>query len=114
MSNQIILSAEDLLAGAESTFDLVIPPELTPLSKTAMAEGAQQVIKIRPLSIGVFSLIMRAAKSDASLIPLFMVKEGVVEPALSLEQVKKMPIGLVEFIVENLREVSGLMKKKSP
>jgi hypothetical protein len=47
------------------------------------------------------------------MMPLFMVKEGVVEPSLTVEQVKKLPIGLVEFIIDNLREISGLTKKKN-
>jgi hypothetical protein len=42
-----------------------------------------------------------------------MLKEALVEPTLTLEQVKKLPIGLVEFMLENVREVSGLGKKKS-
>jgi hypothetical protein len=114
--NSIILSAEDLLAGAEMTFDIAIPAELmgvsTP-SNRADAGTTEHIIKIRPLSIGTFSLITRAAKNDMDLIPLFMIKEAVVEPLLTLEQVKKMPIGLVEFIIEHVREVSGLTKKKS-
>jgi hypothetical protein len=113
--DSIVLSAEDLLSGANMTFDIVIPAELMGVAKPTNGQAAttERVIKIRPLTIGTFSLITRAAKSDTDLIPLLMIKEAVVEPVLSLEQVKKMPIGLVEFIIEHVREVSGLTKKKS-
>ncbi len=113
--NSIVLSAEDLLAGAETTFEVVIPNDIVSAPKSMNGNGATQerIIKIRPLTIGTFSLITRAAKNDTALIPLFMIKESVVEPVLTLEQVKKMPIGLVEFIIEHIREVSGLTKKKS-
>jgi hypothetical protein len=107
--NFITLSAADLLAGAENTFDLEIP---TAFAKAPTAD-TRLIIKIRPLSIGTFSLIMRATKNDPTMMPLFMVKEGVVEPSLTVEQVKKLPIGLVEFIIDNLREISGLTKKKN-
>lgn len=116
--DSIILSAEDLLAGAETIFEIVMPNEMISQSfdaKTMNGNGTTQerIIKIRPLTIGVFSLITRAAKNDSALIPLFMIKESVVEPVLTIEQVKKMPIGMVEFIIENIRNVSGLTKKKS-
>ena len=113
--DSIILSAEDLLAGADMTFEVAIPTELMGATKPTNGQAAttERVIKIRPLTIGTFSLITRAAKNDTDLIPLLMIKEAVVAPILSLEQVKKMPIGLVEFIIEHVREVSGLTKKKS-
>lgn len=113
--NSIVLSAEDLLAGADSIFEIAIPADL--IGATLPTNGreavTERIIRIRPLSIGTFSLITRAAKNDVDMIPLLMMKESVVEPSLSLEQVKKMPIGLVEFIIEHVREVSGLTKKKS-
>jgi hypothetical protein len=115
MMTQTILSAEDLLAGANTTFDVIIPSELLQSDKTAGLNGSEAdeaVVRIRPLTIGVYQLIMKAAKSDASLIPLLMVKESLVEPTMSLEQVRKLPLGLVELLIENIREVSGLVKKK--
>lgn len=108
--NNLMLSATDLLAGAETTFELTIPPHILQIPD---ATDKTAVVRIRPLSIGTFSLILRATKNDPSLLPLFMLKEALVEPTLTLEQVKKLPIGLVEFMLENVREVSGLGKKKS-
>lgn len=107
-----MLTADDLLAGSNGTFDLVIPPEiLNPTRGKAKEEEA--IVKIKPLTIGAFQLIMKAAKSDPGLIPLLMIKEAVIEPTLSIHQVKQMHIGLVEFIVLHIRSISGLTEKKS-
>ena len=114
--NQTILTAEDLLAGAGATFDVVIPPNLLPAVKTLGSNGVgpdEPLVQIRPLTIGVYQLIMKAAKNDPGLIPLLMIKESLVEPAMSLEQVRRLPLGLVEFLIEHIREISGLVKKKS-
>lgn len=111
----VLLTVDDLLAGAEATFEVVVPAELLPAGKNNGANGTDQasIVRIRPLTIGVFQLIMKAAKNDPGLIPLLMIKEALVEPALSLEQAKRMPLGLIGFLIENIREVSGLTKKKS-
>ena len=114
---QTILSAEDLLAGANTTFDVVIPSGLLPNAKGPEINGSEPgeaVVRIRPLTIGVYQLIMKAAKSETGLIPLLMVKEALVEPALTLDQVRRLPLGMVELLIEEIREVSGLTKKKSP
>jgi hypothetical protein len=36
-----------------------------------------------------------------------------VQPALSLGQVKQLPLGLVNFLIAHIREISGLTEKKS-
>jgi hypothetical protein len=113
--NQIILTAEDLLAGANTTFDVVIPSDLLHPVKTLGVNGAgsnESLVRVRPLTIGVYQLIMKAAKNEPGLIPLLMVKESLVEPAMSLEQVRRLPLGLVELLIEQIREISGLTKKK--
>lgn len=111
-----MLSADDLLAGANATFEVIIPPEiLRPGQETASNGQAQEMpIKIRPLTIGTFQLIMKAARNDASLIPLLMIKEAIVDPVLSINQVKQMHLGLIEFLIAHIRELSGLTEKKSP
>lgn len=112
----IILTAEDLLAGANTTFDVLIPPELLQPAKAQGSNGTaphEALVRIRPLTIGVYQLIMKAAKNDPGLIPLLMVKESLAEPVMSLDQVRRLPVGLVELLIEHIREVSGLVKKKS-
>lgn len=114
----IPLSAEDLLAGAATTFDLVIPGTVLHPGGSEATAGpgvqADRVVQLRPLTIGTFQLIMTAAKNDAGLIPLLIIKESLVQPAMSLEQVRRMHLGLVNFVVDHARRISGLSEKKSP
>jgi len=114
--NQLLLTAEDLLAGANTTFDVLIPAELLQPGKKQGTNGStpeEALVRIRPLTIGVYQLIMKAAKNDPGLIPLLMVKESLADPVMSLDQVRRLPLGLVELLIEHIREVSGLVKKKS-
>jgi hypothetical protein len=113
--NQVILTAEDLIAGANTTFDVLIPAELLQSAKNNASGGTdpgEALVRIRPLTIGVYQLIMKAAKNDPGLIPLLMVKESLAEPVMSLDQIRKLPLSLVELLIDNIREVSGLIKKK--
>ncbi len=68
----------------------------------------QQVI-LKPLSIHSFQTIAKAAKDDHSLIPLLMIKESVVEPALSIHEIRSMKIGLVNFLIKEIRKQSGIV-----
>lgn len=70
-------------------------------------------VRIRPLSIGTFQLIMKAAREDAGMIPLLMIKECLVEPQLDLPQTRRLPVGLIEFLVTQIRTISGLTEKKT-
>jgi hypothetical protein len=107
-------SAEDLLAGSALTHRVALPQHLVQPSGGANAQPAEAAVTLRPLTIGTFQLIMKAAKSDASLIPLLMIKESLVQPALTLDQVRGLQLGLVNFLVTHIREISGLTEKKSP
>ena len=117
------LTPEDLLAGAENTFEIAIPPELLPpqrvaaiaLDQVSQTQTSQtRVVQLRPLTIGTFQLVMKAAKQDAGLIPLLMIKESLVQPILTLEQIKQLPLGVVNFLIDHIRQISGLTGKKSP
>ena len=109
------MTPEDLLGGSSLVFDVTVPVHV--IRPGAGSEGdapTAREVRLRPLTIGTFQLIMRAARDDPGLIPLLMIKESMVEPALSLEQVKALRIGLVGFLIERIREISGLAEKKSP
>ena len=102
-----LLQADDLLLGSKALHDVTIPAAiLTP----AAQNGAEQSghIRMRPLNIAVLTLISRAARDDASLISLLMIKEAVVEPSLSLDQIRQMHVGLVHFLVSQINHISGL------
>ena len=102
-----ILSAQDLLAGSGIVHEVEIPPEiLQPLSP---ADGAARgKVRLRPLSVAALSMISRAARDDAGLIPLLMIKESVVEPALTLDQIRQMHVGMANFLVSRINALSGL------
>ena len=113
-TSNLLLTAEDLLAGASMTYDLSIPPEVLHPGSEAGDEHAT-LVRLRPLTLGTFLLIMKAAKEDTSLIPLLMIQESLVEPKLSLGQIRQMHLGLINFLIGHIRQISGLggSEKKS-
>ena len=116
------ITADELLAGAALTFDVPMPCSiLHPNANGSPAEAADDAdsgerteVRLRPLTIGTFQLIMKAARDDPGLVPLLMIKESLVEPALSLDQVRRLHLGAVNFLIAHIRQISGLAEKKSP
>lgn len=104
------LSAQDLLAGGSLVHEIAVPEAvLRPRADAAArADLAAGYVRLRPLSVGTLALISRAAREDAGLVPLLMIKEALVEPSVSLEQARQMHVGLVHFLVEQINLVSGL------
>lgn len=101
-----LLNADDLLTGGKAVHEVTIPASiLTPLATNG---DEPTCVRMRPLNIGVLTLISRAARDDPSLIPLLMVKEAVVEPVLTLDQIRQMHVGLVHFLVSQANRISGL------
>ncbi|MBK8021885.1 MAG: hypothetical protein IPK19_10800 [Chloroflexi bacterium] len=58
-------------------------------------------------------LILKAAKEDDSLIPLLMIQESLVEPKLSLGQIRQLHLGLISYLIAHVRRISGLAEKKA-
>jgi len=102
------LSAQELLAGSSVVHDVEVPPELLHPRALAAASAEPKTVRLRPLTLGALAVISRAARDDASLAPLLMLKEAMVEPALSVEQVRQMHVGLVHFLLGEVNQVSGL------
>lgn len=101
------LAAQDLLAGSGITHDVRVPPDiLTPGVQPEDAEDGG--VRMRPLSVAVLTLISRASREDPGLIPLLMIKESLVEPSLTLDQIRQMHVGLVHFLVGKVNLISGL------
>ena len=101
-----ILSAQDLLAGSTLTHEVDVPeaiPSLAGPRRRRRRDGSG-----RPLSVGMLALISRASREDPALVPLLMIKEGLVEPAVTIEQARQMHVGLVHFLVGKINEASGL------
>jgi|GEM_PF-388373 len=98
------LSANDLLAGSAQKFAVAIPIEL--LASTV--SEADATVQIRPLTVSDVQRISKAAKEEGLLTSLLMVQQALVEPAMSVEQVAKLPAGVVQFLLTEVNRVSGL------
>jgi len=104
-----VLSAQDLLAGGGLVHEVAVPEAvLRPSPDTRDDGGVAGFVRLRPLSVGTLALISRAAREDERLVPLLMIKESVVEPAVTLEQARQMHVGLVQFLIEHINLISGL------
>jgi hypothetical protein len=101
-----VLSAQDLLAGSALVHEVAVPPEVLHPRSGAPAEA--RTVRLRPLSVGTLALISRASRDEPSLVPLLMIKEAMVEPAITLEQARQMHVGLVHFLTGQINQISGL------
>lgn len=101
------------MAGAASAYSLEVPPEILKPGANHNGEEQQVTVELRPLTIGHFQLISRAAREDPGLVPILMISEALVSPKLTPGQVKGMHMGLVEFLIEHIRRISGLSEKKN-
>lgn len=103
------LTAQDLLAGSRIIHEVSIPQAILRPQPSPAPDGVSAgVVRLRPLSIDALTLISRAARDDVGLVPLLMIKEAMVEPALSLDQARQMHVGLVHFLVSQINLISGL------
>jgi hypothetical protein len=98
-----MLTADDLLAGSALAHTVEIPAGLL----AHEGEEAPQV-RLRPLTVRDVQLASKAARDDDQLLSLLLLKAGLAEPALSLEQLQGMHAGLARFLVQEVNRVSGL------
>jgi hypothetical protein len=105
-----LLSAHDLLAGSALVHEVEVPEQVLRPGAPAGGAGATPAgrVKLRPLRIGTLALISKATREDPSLVPLLMIKDALVEPALQLDQIRQMHAGLVHFLVARINLISGL------
>lgn len=108
-----VLSAQDLLAGGSIIHPAEIPERILRPGPDA-GEGVGGEVRLRPLSVGVLALISRAAREDPSMVPLLMIKEAMVDPAVTLDQIRAMHIGLVHHLVQRINLISGLAADGEP
>lgn len=94
------LSAEELLAGSGISHEVELPEDLSP--------GGDGRVVLRPLTVRHLQRIDKAAREDEALSAALMIREALVEPALQLEQVQKLPAGLARFLVDRINEISGV------
>lgn len=96
------LTAEQLLAGSQATHEVQVPPALL-----AGADEAARVV-LRPLAVRDLQRIGRAARDDDALSAALMIQQALVEPALTAEEVQRLPAGLARFLVERIDALSGI------
>lgn len=113
------MTPEDLLAGSLATFDITIPYAVLRPGRNGSGHevsedetGEDALVSLRPITIGAFQLILKGAKDEPEMIPLLMIKESLIEPALSFDQVKQLHLGVVNFLTTEIRHISGLTQKK--
>jgi len=99
------LTAEELLAGGSLTHEVEIPAELLN-GDPQIAPDARVVL--RPLTVRDLQRIANAASADDSLSASLMIQQAMVEPALNVEQVSRLPAGLARFLVERINDLSGI------
>ena len=103
-----MLTAEDLLTSSRAIHEVMIPAAVLTPGRDAESDAPHACVRLRPLSVGILTLISRAARDDASLAPLLMIKEAMLEPTLSLDHIRQMHVGLVYYLVSQINRISGL------
>ncbi|MRX51174.1 hypothetical protein GI374_12085 [Paracoccus sp. S-4012] len=96
-----MLTAEDLLAGAGTEHLVEIPERLLP-------EADDRRVRLRPLTVRDLRLIARAARDNEDLSGALMVRQSLVEPPLSAEQIGALPAGLLQFLLREVNRISGI------
>ena len=99
----VLVSAEDLLAGSDVTYDVDLPASLV-----SSANGAPKRVRIRALTLRDVQLIAKAARDDDVLTSVLMIQRALVEPSLKEKEIAAMRSGVVRFLVEQINRVSGL------
>lgn len=97
-----MLSAEDLLAGADVETEVEIPEHLLP------GDAPDRRVRLKPLVVRDLRLIARAASENEDLTGALMVRQSLVEPALSLDQLGVLPVGLLQFLLREVNRISGI------
>jgi hypothetical protein len=104
----MIVTPEELFAGAGVTYPVRIPPRVLNPGKADDGTGEAREIRLRPLTVRDVQLIAKAAKDDEVLTSALMIQRASVEPELKPPDVAAMHGGLVRFLVEQINRISGL------
>jgi hypothetical protein len=63
---------------------------------------------MRPLTVRDIQRATKAARDDDALLSTLLLKEAIVEPALSIDQIHGLHAGLARFLLEEVNRISGL------
>lgn len=108
------LSADDILAGGTLVFDVEVPAAtLSPSADPEEApEGPGGKVRLRPLTVRMLQQLARAAKDNDGLLTTLMLKEALVEPRLTLDQVQGLHSGLARFLLDAINRISGISQSE--
>lgn len=96
-----MISAEDLIAGAATEHAIDIPEALLPAAE-------DRGVVLRPLTVRDLRLIAKATRDNDDLSGALMVRQSLVDPALSLDQIGALPAGLLQFLLTEVNRISGI------
>lgn len=106
------LTVEALLAGAGLTHRVAVPEHLAAGpgdgSGEGNAAGGGGEVVLRPLVLADLARLAKASGDDSDLAGALMVAQALVEPRLTVDQVHRLPAGLVDFLLAEVNRVSGL------
>jgi len=98
-----MLTPETLLGGSALTTEVEIPQRLL----GALPPEDRRVC-LKPLSVHDLRLIHRAARDSDELTAALMVQRALVDPVLTLQQVSAMSAGLLQFLLRQVNDISGI------
>jgi len=101
------LTIEELLAGSALNHEVEIPRDLLSPNGGASAVVDPKVV-LRPLNVLDLQRIAKAARDDDSLSAALMIQEALVTPAMEVEQILKLPVGIARFLVDSINSISGI------
>jgi hypothetical protein len=104
----MMLTAEELLAGSGLTFVVELPEAVIAPSAPGDNGNGAQTVRLKPLTVADLQTISRAAKENDQLIAALMVQCSLVEPAVSVAEAMTMPVGLMQFLLQEVNRISGI------
>jgi hypothetical protein len=103
-------TAAELLLAGQQTHVIEIPPGvLRPADAPEDGDDAGPArVVVRPLLLVDLQRIQLAAQESQALASVLMVQQALVEPCLSIDEVNRMHVGLVEHLLREVNRISGL------
>lgn len=102
-----MLTSEELVAGSTLTYEVEVPAAVLHPGNGS-EPSVPGTVRLRPLTVGDLQTITRAAKESDLLVATLMVQQALVDPELTVAQVSSLHVGLVQFLLERVNEVSGI------
>jgi hypothetical protein len=105
----MVATAAELLLAGQETHVVEIPPDvLRPVGAAEDAEEGPARVVVRPLLLVDVQRIQLAAQDSQALSSVLMVQQALVEPRLSIDEVNRLHVGLVEYLLREVNRISGL------